>query len=239
MKVVYFCICLTLLAWGFAMGRYEAWPFRELQWVKLYFFPYKPDFVLPLDVNTYFEMRREHLEMLGTRAEVVMLGDSLSELGEWQEMFPNLIIANRGIASDTTQGMLERVPTVLAMEPKRVFLLGGINDFWWGGVEVEQAAANLQQIVERLRAAGVAVVVQSVILPGKNLGDEVRGKVRDLNKKLEAMAAESGCEYLDLNETLAPEGYLNLDFTRDGVHLNGRAYKAWAERVAPLMKSGG
>jgi hypothetical protein len=123
-----------LLAWGFAMGRYEAWPFRELQRVKLFFFPYNPDYVLRTGVNTYLEMRRQHLEMLGTRAEVVMLGDSLTELGEWQEMFPEVKIANRGISSDMTSGILERLDEVMEARPRKVFLMAGINDLFWGGV---------------------------------------------------------------------------------------------------------
>jgi lysophospholipase L1-like esterase len=231
--------CVCLLAWGFAMGRYEFWPFLDLQRVKLYFFPYKPDYVLPLDVNTYLEMRREHLEMLGTRAEVVMLGDSLTELGEWQEMFPEVKIANRGISSDTTSGILERLDEVLEAQPRKVFLMAGINDLSWGGVDEGVVLKNMGEITRRLKAQGVEeVVLQATIFPGKNHGADLPRKVERLNKGLVKLASEQGMEFVDLNGVLAPDGFLKTDFTMDGIHLNGKAYKVWAERLAPLMKSG-
>jgi lysophospholipase L1-like esterase len=232
-------LVLSLLAWGFAMGRYEAWPFRELQLVKLYFFPYKPDYVLPTGVNTYLEMRREHLAMLGTRAEVVMLGDSLTELGEWQEMFPELKIANRGISSDTTSGILERLDEVLEAQPRKVFLMAGINDLSWGGVDEGVVLKNMGEVTRRLKAQGVEeVVLQATIFPGKNHGADLSRKVERLNKGLAQLAAEQGMEFIDLNKVLAPDGSLKTDFTMDGIHLNGKAYKVWAEQLAPMMKSG-
>jgi lysophospholipase L1-like esterase len=222
------------------MGRYEAWPFPDLQRVKLYFFPHTPDYVLPSDVNTYFEMRREHLEMLGTLAEVVMLGDSLTELGEWQEMFPEVKIANRGISSDTTSGILERLDEVLEAQPRKVFLMAGINDLSWGGVDEGVVLKNMGEITRRLKAQGVEeVVLQATIFPGKNHGADLPRKVERLNKGLVKLAAEQGMEFVDLNGVLAPDGFLKTDFTMDGIHLNGKAYKAWTERIAPFMKSDG
>ena len=231
---------VCLLTWGFAMGRYEAWPFHELQQVKFYFFPYEPDYVLPEGGNSYLGMRREHLKMLGTRAEVVMLGDSLTELGEWQEMFPKVKIANRGISSDTTSGILERLDEVLVAQPRKVFLMAGINDLSWGGVDEGVVLKNMGEITRRLKAQGVEeVVLQATIFPGKNHGEELPRKVERLNKGLVKLAAEQGMEFVDLNGVLAPDGFLKTDFTMDGIHLNGKAYKVWAERLALLMKSGG
>jgi len=41
--------------------------------------------------------------------EWVMLGDSLIEYGSWSRLFPNIKIANRGVAGDETLGVLSRV----------------------------------------------------------------------------------------------------------------------------------
>src|ERR1700691_2534070 len=43
--------------------------------------------------NTVFEAFHPH-------ADIVMIGDSITNNGEWQEMFPGISIANRGIAGD-------------------------------------------------------------------------------------------------------------------------------------------
>jgi lysophospholipase L1-like esterase len=92
------------------------------------------------------------------------------------------------------------------------------------------------EITRRLKAQGVEeVVLQATIFPGKNHGGDLLRKVERLNKGLLQLAAERGMEFIDLNGVLAPGGYLKTDFTMDGIHLNGKAYKIWAERISPLM----
>jgi hypothetical protein len=61
-------------------------------------------------------------------AEIVMLGDSLTEGGLWSEYFPNVKMLNRGLASDTTLGAFGRLDEVINRGPKTVFLMIGINN---------------------------------------------------------------------------------------------------------------
>ena len=60
---------------------------------------------------------------------VVFFGDSLTEFCDLDKFYPDLNAINRGIAGDTTSGMLERVRSnVVKLDPSVVVFLGGAND---------------------------------------------------------------------------------------------------------------
>ena len=65
---------------------------------------------------------------LSKNYDVVFLGDSLTNGGRWSEAFIEKRVANRGIGGDTSQGILNRVDKVIALNPKTVYLMLGIND---------------------------------------------------------------------------------------------------------------
>jgi hypothetical protein len=100
--------------------------------------------------------------------------------------------------------------------------------------------ADLVKIVERLRAAGVEVVLQST-LACRDCGART-AQIRELNERLGAWAAEAAVrpgaplQWLDLNASLADtDGRLRAELTYDGVHLNGPGYVAWRAAIAPRL----
>jgi lysophospholipase L1-like esterase len=181
------------------------------------------------------------------RAEIVMLGDSLTSSVDWGELLGRSGIVNRGIPSDSTAGMLARIDSVIKLHPKICFVMGGINDLG-GGREPQEILANLVEIVDRLKAANIVPVLQSVLFV-RTTADDMRfdlaaGKrdnphVAALDRLIEAYAREHGVAYLDLNAALAPGRALAAEFTYDGVHLKAPAYRLWGERVAAYLKSQG
>src|SRR3954464_460041 len=66
--------------------------------------------------SSYWRERTSLFRVIGQKAEVVMIGDSLTDGGEWAELFPQQDIVNRGIDSDTTHGVLARLDTLLKLE---------------------------------------------------------------------------------------------------------------------------
>jgi len=74
---------------------------------------------------TQFEVLNKFLP----KGKIVFLGDSITEYFSVQEFFSNVKIYNRGISSDTTEGVIIRLDsTVLNLEPSKVFVMIGIND---------------------------------------------------------------------------------------------------------------
>ena len=67
----------------------------------------------------------EHLEIQA--GDVVFLGDSITEGGAWDELFPGVPVRNRGIGGDTTSGVLDRLDQITRGRPAKVFLKIGTN----------------------------------------------------------------------------------------------------------------
>jgi len=53
---------------------------------------------------------------------LVFLGDSITDEGEWDKLFPNLSTENRGIGGDSTLGLLNRLDQVITLQPSQIFL---------------------------------------------------------------------------------------------------------------------
>lgn len=114
--------------------------------VRLQLFPYS---LLITETPTIYQTKANLFAEFPRDVDIVFLGDSIIEGGNWQDMFPDIVIANRGISGDTTGGVLDRLDGVLNADPEMVVLMAGINDLL-NGVSVEEAFSNYSQIVESL-----------------------------------------------------------------------------------------
>lgn len=191
--------------------------------------------------NWYYEGRMELYDQLNNQqADILFLGNSITERGEWHELLPGRKVANRGIGGDNTFGVLARLDGVIAQRPKKLFLLIGINDIG-RGLPVEVILNNYRSILTKL-AQGLPktkIIVESV-LPmneSKLAYDYLKNKadnVKALNEGIKKLASEFDLPYLNLHELFADEhGALKADYTKDGIHLLPEAYVDW---VAWLKK---
>ena len=189
-----------------------------------------------ISVKKYYDMRKAGFDVDNARYDIVMLGDSITEGGNWGAMFPGLSIANRGIGGDTTEGMSRRLDSVIGVAPRKVFFMAGVNDIAIDSQTAAQVFERYRSIVDTLRQARIEVVVQSTLLVGPAFPLAINGVIRDFDVRLQAYCASGACTYVDLNPILAPTGTLDLRYTVDHLHLNELGYKAWREKIAPLMR---
>jgi lysophospholipase L1-like esterase len=195
--------------------------------------------------SSYWRERTSLFRTLAQKADVVMIGDSLTDGAEWNEMFPEQDIVNRGIDGDTTHGVLARLDTILRLEPKQVFVMLGINDFADQHRPVAAVFAHYRTLVRRLSRAGAQVIVQSTLPCNEAKAAwkscaALNPKITQLNKRLATLASEDDSDnitFLDLRPVLAGKGGLKRELTYDGVHLNGEGYRLWKEAIAPHMPS--
>jgi lysophospholipase L1-like esterase len=168
-----------------------------------------------------------------SRPTIVMLGDSITDQGMWDEWFPHQSIANRGIGGDVSAQLLARLNSVpLSDATRHVFLLIGTNDLAQG-VPIEQITSNIRALLDQVhqRAPQAQVLIQSV-MPRKA---SYRRRIIELNDQLRQLTIVPYTDYIDLWPDLAtPEGSLRPEFTVDQLHLNGRGYQAW---VAVLQEA--
>ena len=189
--------------------------------------------------TSYWRERASFFQAFAAHADVAMVGDSLTDGAEWAEMFPGLRVVNRGIDGDTTRGVLDRVDGILAVHPKRVFVMIGINDFADEHRTVDAVFRDYSVLVSRLQQGGASVVVQSTLPCNAARAawkscKAVNPRIQQLNARLAALATGS-TRFVSLSALVAPDGGLRDDLTFDGVHLNGRGYQLWKEAIAPFM----
>lgn len=170
------------------------------------------------------------------RAEVVMVGDSLTAAADWRDLFPGVDVANRGLNGDGTADVLARLDTVLQTGARTAFVMLGTNDVL-AGRPIDAVVTDYGRIVERLRGSGAAVVVQSTLECSRARCGERLDSIRALNLRLQAMTGSLGGTWIDVNARLAggPDGLLP-EHTYDGVHLRASGYLAWRDAIAPRMR---
>ncbi|WP_378146750.1 SGNH/GDSL hydrolase family protein [Cnuibacter sp. UC19_7] len=162
---------------------------------------------------------------------IVFAGDSITEGGRWQEWFPDVEAVNLGRGGDTTEGLIERLDEVTALDPDTVVLLIGTNDVA-NRRAVEQVVRNIETILVMLRQAlpDARILVQSVLPRGAEYAEFLK----EINRHVWQFAATVKAHYLDLWPVMALEdGRLNEAYTDDGLHLNEAGYEAWLSELVP------
>jgi lysophospholipase L1-like esterase len=175
-----------------------------------------------------------------TQRDVVVVGDSLTERGEWWELLDRPV-ANRGIAGDTVDDVRARLDDVVALEPRVLLVLVGVNDLLAGTSPDTLARRHAALVVElRRRLPRTRIVVES-LLP---LRDEIVARdetltsatVRRANELLQRGASDAGAEWLDIHSHLADAtGELDARYSSDGLHLSAAGYRAWAAVLRPYL----
>lgn len=172
-------------------------------------------------------------------ATIVFLGNSLTAYCEWAELLKQPNIRNRGIPGDYSSGVLERLPTITAMQPKQIFLMIGVNDLLF-----RTPAAILEyytQIVDQIKAESpqTRIFLQSVLPVNNDVRDTrvQNSSIRILNEGIAKIAQEQLITFIDLYPLfLDKNGNLDAKYTQDGIHINGEAYLVWKKAIEPFIE---
>ncbi|WP_348787179.1 SGNH/GDSL hydrolase family protein [Leifsonia sp. NPDC080035] len=168
------------------------------------------------------------------RGALALVGDSLTQGGDWATLLPGEDIRNFGVAGDTTDDVIARLWEVIEARPATVALLVGTNDLAWRR-SVEHVVRNVETMLVTLRKElpEGRILAQSVLPRGHEFADQIR----DINRHLWQFAPTVHAGWLDLWPAMAlPDGELNPAFTEDRLHLNEAGYRAWAAELAPAIE---
>ena len=181
--------------------------------------------------DPYYKHKKSQFQMLSqnTKYTTVMLGDSITDEGQWDELLDNPLVQNRGISGDTTDGVLERLDSI-NKNIKQVFIMIGVNDIM-RGKEVDEVYSNYLKIIKFFQDRNIKVYIQSTLFIGERRAENFNIKVENLDKRLEKYAKENNITFINLNPIFAPNKILKKEFTFDDLHLNGTAYKLWAQEI--------
>ncbi len=185
----------------------------------------------------HYEQRADFFRFTPIKpGDIVFLGDSITDGGCWDELFPGLPVKNRGINGDDTLGVLKRLDAILYYNPAAIFLLIGTNDLnWWAYRHDDDILQTYDEILSRCKfiSPGTKVYVQSILPRARRYA----GHIRFLNGKLQALAAKYGYEFINLFPHFDNgEGALKDELTNDHLHLMSDGYKKWVEILTPYME---
>ncbi|CDU03766.1 Lipase/acylhydrolase family protein [Vibrio coralliirubri] len=166
-------------------------------------------------------------------ADLVMFGDSITEWAPWADIFRDISMVNRGLAGDTTTGMLRRIDTTLNVKPKLVCFMAGINDLAQG-YDIDHIYQNYINMLKVWQENDIRILVQSTLYVGSKL-QGLNPLVELLNSKISEYCDLQGIAFLDVNSVLSPNGLLSNEYSCDDLHLNAKAYQAWAEILQPAI----
>jgi len=142
----------------------------------------------------------------------------------------NVVVVNKGVNGDSTDGMLERFDRSVAREePDYVILWAGMNDLY-AGASPEQVAGNIAGLIERIRLIGAEPVVCAVtpVEGSPNFNERIRALKALIREHCEA----EELPYVDLYTAMAnPEQRLDTRYSDDGVHLSQEGYTVVAHTI--------
>ncbi|MDN7244535.1 GDSL-type esterase/lipase family protein [Planococcus shenhongbingii] len=189
----------------------------------------------PQELPDYYLQKKDIFESLNTaKPDKVFIGDSITDHGEFQEYYPGQAVLNRGIAEDTSKGVLNRIDEAAKRYPKEVYLMIGINDIA-AGVEADSYRRNIEKIIQSFDENSTKVILQSILpINNQDFNNEISNeKIHQFNKILQEIAEENSLEFVNLHTAFeAPNGQLRKEITIDGIHLKGKGYDIWFEQLS-------
>jgi acyl-CoA thioesterase-1 len=175
-----------------------------------------------------------------TRPVIVAFGDSLTA-GVSGRSYPDSLqmlldkagyqyrLENQGVSGDTTTDGLARIDNVIAAHPSLVLLEFGGND-GLRGVPIESTRENLNEMIQRIQAAKIPLVLLGITLP-PNYGP-------DYVNPFTALFPELAAKYkIKLMPFLLIHVYQNRTLMQpDGIHPNEAGNVIVAQDVFHLIQ---
>jgi lysophospholipase L1-like esterase len=176
-----------------------------------------------------------------TANDIMFVGNSITAGTDWMELLGRTDVRNRGISSDISFGVLERIDEVTMGKPAMVFILIGINDIS-RNIPDTVIVKNYQRIIERIKTLSPSTRIYfQTLLPVNNEFTQHKNHYNKdehilfVNAELKKLAAKEKIRLIDLHpHFLNSDNKLDKKYTADGLHLNAAGYKLWAQ----ILKEG-
>jgi lysophospholipase L1-like esterase len=246
LRVLYiFTLGTFTFLYGMISALYQLFPYSQLRSVKRGLFR-QPARQGDVSIDyPFWKDRTTFFELVHSSAKNVMIGDSITQFGEWKEMFPHTSVLNRGIGSDTVPGVINRLRSIVGAKPEIAFVMIGLNDIASYERPVDAVLRDYVLLIKELQQHQIAPVIESTLYVAVATSpfshpftkdSLLNTRISELNTGLRKYAEEQRIAFVDLNGSLSRCGSLRPEVTSDGVHLNGEGYLIWRNEIAQFMK---
>ena len=181
----------------------------------------------------------------GTSAEVIFVGDSITEGWEgngkeiWAKYYAPRHALDLGISSDRTEHVLWRLENgnIDGLKPKVAVVLIGVNNVPDTNNSPLQILEGVTAVVHTLREKLPDMKVLLLgIFPFREDFNPQRAKALEINQALNKLDDGKTVFYLDFGyQFLQPDGKISKEIMRDFLHPSAKGYKIWAEAMEPKL----
>jgi lysophospholipase L1-like esterase len=201
-----------------------------------------------------------HLQLLEKakqgRIEVYFEGDSITRrwgtsdeqykhfLANWRQNFFGWNAANFGWGGDTTQNILWRLNNgeLEGVNPKVIVLMAGTNNVGNKSPaanedpRVEEVTRGIKAILATFREKAPRATIVLMAITPRNDNIAVMPIIKMINERIAKFADRRRIRYVSINDKLADgDGRLFDGMSKDGLHLDVKAYQIWADALKPIF----
>lgn len=194
----------------------------------------------PTDRSDYWCIRgwTNTLKKMNVQYDVVFFGNSITGGSNFHEYFPGVTICNLGYPGDNLDGMMLRIDQIKALNPRKVFVMAGINGLKYQTDKVfgEKYEKLISTICDSVPSA--KIYVQSILPVDNDIAQNFvcnNDKIIRSNAIIKEIAVKYKCIYIDLHSLYTKDGKMNPELTRDGVHLFPASYDRWAALIESFV----
>ena len=152
-------------------------------------------------------------------------------------------IVNSGKAGYRTFELLpELKELVYQYNPTKVFILIGTNDINTHSGK-KKLVNNVEKMIKRIKKhrAQCKIYIQSIYPVNKEDNqkeNEIENKeIKEVNQKIKKICKKHNVTYINVYKYLIDEeGYLDLQYTKDGLHLNDLGYLKVTKVLTPYVE---
>ncbi len=170
-----------------------------------------------------------------TPVNIVLLGNSITHQGNWQEVLQRRDVFNGGKPGWTTQQLSWVIKNfIIPHRPKLCFFKGGINDYTLG-ISTDRIYKNCTEILDSIHNAGT-IPIYTTTLYQRGATDRNRA-IDSLNARMKVFCIKRNYEFMDLRPFLCKDGdILDAYIQDDNTHLKATAYPQWAKAMLPILE---
>ncbi len=201
--------------------------------------PTEPSRLTPEELALIEQIRNEEVDVWSLFHDYVILGDSRA-VGFWYfDFLPEDNCLTGG--GDTIRNVEMNMDSILAMNPKYIFLCYGLNDVsigYWDTPE-EYVEEMMQVIADLQQRLPETTVIVSSILPARDPAFELSSKwynIPNFSAAVGEACKEAGVIFVD-NDAIC-EQYASW-WQPDGIHVRPEFYPYWAQNLIVAIIEGG